>query len=287
MNVLTAIPTLDMAPRPRAVVYRTKGRPHGPVTRLMSPSDIGQLLKPFVFLDHIDVKDPSRNNFSGFGLHPHSGIATLTWLLEGAAHYEDNLGRRGEIHQGWVEWMHAGGGAWHGGSLGDCGRLRGFQLWVALPPEAELGEAYSQYLRPQELSTHGPVTVLLGKHGAARGLIEPPSPINYFSVKLKAGQIWRYQPPQGHEVAWAAVSTGRLHSSASIEAGEFVAFEEGEGVIAFEAESDAEFVIGSGTKHPHDLVLGYYSVHTSADALREGEARIRQLGQRLRDEGRL
>jgi len=287
MNVLNAILSPETATRPRAVVYRTKGRSHGPVTRLMSPSDMGELLKPFVFLDHIDVKGPSREGFSGFSLHPHSGIATLTWLFEGAVRYEDNLGRRGEIHQGWVEWMHAGGGAWHGGSPGERDRLRGFQLWVALPPEAELAEAHSRYLRPQELSTHGPVTVLLGEHGAAKGSIEAPSPINYFSVRLKAGQDWHYQPPQGHQVAWAAVSSGRLRSSASIEAGEFVAFEEGNRAIAFEAESDAEFVIGSATKHPHDLVLGYYSVHTSAEALRAGEARIRQVGVRLREEGRL
>ncbi|HEX6703805.1 MAG TPA: pirin family protein [Albitalea sp.] len=287
MSVLNAIPSPDVAARVRAVVYRTMGHAHGPVTRLMSPSDMGKMLKPFVFLDHIDFSGPSLDSFSGFGLHPHSGIVTITWLFEGEVRYEDNLGRRGVIRPGWVEWMHAGGGAWHGGSLGDSNRLRGFQLWIALPPEAELGEAFSQYLAPQALSTHGPVTVLLGEHGSAKGLIEAPSPINYFSVKLKAGQAWHFQPPQGHQVAWAAVSKGRLRSSVSIEAGEFVAFEEGEGAIGFEAESDTDFVIGSAAKHPHDLVLGHYSVHTSADALHQGEARIRQIGQRLRREGRL
>ena len=53
---------------------RTRGQSHGPITRLMSPSDFGRLLKPFVFLDLIDNQGKP---FSGFGLHPHSGIATL------------------------------------------------------------------------------------------------------------------------------------------------------------------------------------------------------------------
>lgn len=287
MNTLDVAPSPKTAARPRAVVYRTKGRKHGPITRLMSPSDMGEILKPFVFLDHIDAEGLSRDKLPNFSLHPHSGIATLTWLFEGAFTYEDNLGRHGELRKGWVEWMHAGAGAWHGGGFADVPRLRGFQLWVALPPEAELGEAYSQYHAPQPSSTHGPVTVLMGKYEAATGFVDAPSPINYFSVKLKAGETWNYQPPLGHKVAWAAVSTGRVRSSASIEAGEIVAFEEGETALSFEAELDAEFVIGSAAKHPHDLVLGYYSVHTCAEALNKGESRIRELGQRLREQGRL
>jgi redox-sensitive bicupin YhaK (pirin superfamily) len=65
----------------RRIARRTRGHSEGSITRLMSPSDFGQILKPFVFLDLFDNKGiPSR----GFGLHPHSGIATLTYLLEGS-----------------------------------------------------------------------------------------------------------------------------------------------------------------------------------------------------------
>jgi redox-sensitive bicupin YhaK (pirin superfamily) len=57
------------------IAKRTLGQKHGPITRLMSPSDFGRLLKPFVFLDLIDNQGTP---FTGFGLHPHSGIATVT-----------------------------------------------------------------------------------------------------------------------------------------------------------------------------------------------------------------
>jgi redox-sensitive bicupin YhaK (pirin superfamily) len=64
---------------PRKIVRRTTGTRHGPITRLVSPSDLGQMLKPFVFLDHFVLPAAA----AGIGLHPHSGIATLTYLFEG------------------------------------------------------------------------------------------------------------------------------------------------------------------------------------------------------------
>jgi hypothetical protein len=58
---------------------------------------------------------------------------------------------------------------------------------------------------------------------------------------------------------------------------EMVVFEEGNGRVDLLAEGDTELVLGSAVKHPHPLVLGSYSVHTSVDALRLGVAGIRQL----------
>src|ERR1043166_2573564 len=70
-------PGESMHPRStRSIVQRTRGGTHGPVTRLMSPSDLGEILKPFVFLDLFDHEGAP---FDG-GLHPHSGIATLTYV---------------------------------------------------------------------------------------------------------------------------------------------------------------------------------------------------------------
>ena len=67
--------------RPRTIVRRTRGSRHGAITRLMSPSDFGQVLKPFVFLDLFDLKGAS----SGMGLHPHSGIATVPYYSREAS----------------------------------------------------------------------------------------------------------------------------------------------------------------------------------------------------------
>lgn len=55
--------------------------------------------------------------------------------------------------------------------------------------------------------------------------------------------------------------------------------------IEFEALTDAGFVLGSAIKHPYDLVTGNYSVHTTADALRQGESNIAAIGRRLHNQG--
>ena len=174
------------------IAERTRGRKHGPITRLMSPSDFGRLLKPFVFLDLIDNEGTP---FSGFGLHPHSGIATVTYIAEGSVRYEDTNGATGLLPAGGIEWMRAGGGVWHGGGLGDPGRTRGFQLWIALPPELELGPSESVYLSPETVPHDGPARVLIGSYGGAASSIKAPSPMNYLAVRLKPGERWSYQPP--------------------------------------------------------------------------------------------
>jgi redox-sensitive bicupin YhaK (pirin superfamily) len=266
------------------IAKRTRGQKHGPITRLMSPSDFGRLLKPFVFLDLIDNQGAS---FSGFGLHPHSGIATVTYIAEGSVRYEDTNGATGLLPAGGIEWMRAGGGVWHGGGLGDPGRTRGFQLWIALPPELELGSSESLYLSPEAVPLDGPARVLIGSYGTATSSIKAPSPINYLAVRLKPGERWRYQPPAGHTVLWTAVGKGSILVPDELQQGELAAFTRSSAGLEFEAQSDAEFVLGSAVPHNYDLVLGSHSVHTSVEALREAETRISDIRTRLVGQGRL
>ncbi len=274
--------TLALAKSPpprlaRAIMQRTRGRTHGPITRLMSPSDFGEILKPFVFLDLFDHEGPPFNG----ALHPHSGIATLTYVAEGTVSYIDPHNVRGTLPAGGVEWMQAGRGMWHGGGLDKAGRTRGFQLWIALPPELELGPVISIFQAPEEVPQTGPARVLLGSYGSASNAIAAPSPINYLALRLKAGERWVYQPPAGHTVLWVALAAGVLSAPQELRGGDLAAFEPSSKAVEFEALTDTEFVLGSAAPHQHDLVLGYYSVHTSPDALRDGEAHIASIRKRL------
>ena len=268
----------------RRIVHRTRGSSHGPITRLVSPSDLGELIKPFVFLDHFDAQPKGAPRF---GIHPHSGIATFTLLLSGSVAYEDTTGKSGVLPAGGLEWMRAGGGVWHDGRPADPSRMHGLQLWVALPPELENAAPESQYVAPGEVPQDGPVSVTLGRYGALRSPVRAPESINYLHVKLQDGERWRYEPPAGHTVAWVFAYAGQIDSPEPVAAGELAVFEESNGSLEFLARGDTGFVLGSAVKHPHDLVLGYYSVHTSATALAQGEAEIQRIGQRLRAEGRL
>jgi redox-sensitive bicupin YhaK (pirin superfamily) len=260
----------------RPIVLRTRGFQHGPITRLVSPSDIGELIKPFVFLDLFDIAAATA---PAFGWHPHSGIATLTVLHKGAIEYQETTGVKGILPAGGVEWMRAGGGVWHTGAA--LQQAKGFQLWIALPEELENSPSQSHYLSPEQVPEEMPARVILGSHGRAKSAILSPQKINYLDVQLAAGEGWTYQPPLDHEVAWLAVSDGTIRTPEPVSAGEFVAFEESNGALFIQADRASRFVLGSAAKHPHDLVLGNYSVHTTRAALAAGESQIQRIGNQL------
>src|SRR5438552_6136362 len=132
----------------REIVYRTREDTHGPIARLVSPSDLGELIKPFVLLDRFDFDARAAPMEMELGWHPHSGIATVTVVLE-------------------------------------SGRVKGFQLWVALPPELENMANASHYVMPEEVPVEGPVRVILGAYGKAK------SPIASASHELPRGELAR------------------------------------------------------------------------------------------------
>ena len=268
---LSHVPVTEPAAAPRAIALRTRGNTHGPITRLVSPGDVGELLKPFVFLDLFSLQP---GGFGGFGWHPHSGIATVSVILEGATTYEETTGAKGVLAAGAVECMRAGGGVWHTGGLNGTERVQGYQLWVALPSEQEQAPAASQYLQAEAVPAEGPYRVILGSYGNAHSPISALTGMNYLVVDLKAGEHWQYQPPAGHTVAWLAVHAGKLLTPEPVVAGELVVFEASNSALSLVAEGPTSFVLGSAIPHPHELVLGRYSVHTSSAALARGEAKI-------------
>jgi redox-sensitive bicupin YhaK (pirin superfamily) len=171
---------------------------------------------------------------------------------------------------------------WHDGGALPGEPLRIFQLWVALPAAQENSPAESQYVEAAQVEQDGPVRVVLGSHGVARSLIRSPAGIDYFHVRLRDGEHWRYVPPTGHIVGWLAVDEGHLQAAEPVEEGELAVFDESERAIEVRANGPTSFVVGTAIKHPHQLVLGHYSVHTSAEALQRGEAEIQRIGKGLR-----
>lgn len=266
----------------RDIVRRTRGRRQGAITRLVSPSDIGELIKPFVFLDLFDI---SVSGAPTFGWHPHSGIATLTVVHKGAIEYQETTGVKGVLSAGGVEWMRAGRGVWHTGAALE--ESKGFQLWIALPAELENAPSQSQYLSADQVPEENAARVIVGSHGRAKSAILAPERINYLDVQLTAGERWIYRPPLGHVVAWLAVSDGELRTPEPVSAGELVVFEESNDALVIQADAASRFVLGSAAKHPHDLVLGDYSVHTTPAALVAGETEIQRIGHQLAAAGLL
>ena len=262
----------------RSIVARTTGRTHGVITRLMSPSDLGQLVKPFVFLDY-GVMPPSN---APIGMHPHSGLATLSLPITGGFGYEDTTGKSGIVNAGGLEWMKAGNGVWHDGYAAGKDPLEFYQLWLALPAAEENAPAQSQYITAEEVPVVGSVKVLLGQYQRTQSPIRSAPGINYFLVQLKDGEVWRYEPEANQNVAWLSVFRGELNTPETVRKGEMVVFAESTNAITIRAKGDCAFVFGAAIKHPHELVLGYYSVHTSKKTLQQGEQEINRIGNQLR-----
>jgi len=263
----------------RRIVRKTRGQGHGAIVRLMSPSDLGEVVKPFVFLDLFEGDMRIMQN--AMNLHPHSGIATITVFTKGDVRYDDPEAGQGPLAYGGVEWMRASGGVWHGKEIaaGDSARVQGFQLWVALPPELENAVPDSQYVEATEMKQAGPAHVIVGAYQGAQSPVRAPDGLNYLLVTLKPGESWTYSPPTGHAVGWVALAQGELEADGRLRAGDMAVYEDGEAGVTLTAggADDAVFVLGSAVPHAHALHLGYYSVHTTADALVKGEARIAEL----------
>ena len=258
----------------RRIVARTSGQRHGPITRLMSPGDLGQLLKPVIFLDYVEAEGAGPI----FGFHPHSGIATLTFPLTFDIEHTTSTGQVDIVQQRGVEWVVAGSGIWHKARPLNGVRMLAFQTWFALPPTHELAQPAAMFLQPDDVPRVGPATVLLGTYENASSRIDAPFDACYLWVELSAGERWIYQPSSQHDIAWTFAQSGELFIHGETLNRELAVFEEGQGALHFEASDNCAFLVASAAKLPQDLALGYYSVHSSPENLSTGERRIKEIG---------
>src|SRR5213075_2215669 len=105
------------------------------------PNRYADAVGPFVFLDHIaptihSADEPTHKN--GSGAHPHRGIATLSYILNGEEEHFDSMGNYGKVGSGGIQWMKAGNGIIHDGNLNTDPQANdrlthGFQFWINLP----------------------------------------------------------------------------------------------------------------------------------------------------------
>jgi redox-sensitive bicupin YhaK (pirin superfamily) len=114
----------------------------GFTVRRLLPSADRQAVGPFVFFDHFGPITAQPGDNHDVRPHPHIGLATVTYLFEGAMMHRDSTGVVQRIEPGAVNWMTAGRGIVHSERtpkdlLGTERRCHGLQLWVALPPEHE------------------------------------------------------------------------------------------------------------------------------------------------------
>ena len=129
---------------------------------------------PFLLLDDFRSGKP-EDYLAGFPRHPHRGIETVTYMLEGTVDHEDSMGNTGSIGAGDVQWMTAGSGIIHQEMPGPVnGRMGGFQLWVNLPRASKMMDPRYQEIKSDKIPVLSPrndisIRVIAGKVNKTRG----------------------------------------------------------------------------------------------------------------------
>lgn len=130
---------------------------------------------PFLMLDAFDAKDP-RDYTKGFPWHPHRGIETVTYLIEGKIEHGDSLGNSGVIGNGDCQWMTAGSGIIHQEMPKEAERMLGLQLWLNLPAKDKMTEPkyrdITAAMIPKVEEAHATVRVISGTFKGVEGAIQ-------------------------------------------------------------------------------------------------------------------
>lgn len=165
------------------------------------------LLDPFLLLDDFRSKNPADYK-AGFPWHPHRGIETITYVLDGDVEHGDSMGNRGIISAGDVQWMTAGSGIIHQempqGNL--KGQMYGFQLWANLPAHSKMMDPrYREVKRNSipvvSLSNGASAHVICGEVNGVRGPVQDiVTDPEYLDVEIPAGKSFEHPVKNDHTV---------------------------------------------------------------------------------------
>jgi len=160
-------------------------------------------LDPFLLLDEFGSENKD-DYMAGFPPHPHRGIETVTYMLEGKFEHKDSTGAKGIMSSGDVQWMKTGGGIIHSEmpAMSD-GKLHGFQLWVNMPAKLKMSKPEYIYLDAKQIKIYKDeekkIKIIAGKFKNYEGLIKGHNvePI-YFDIELREENEFKFDLPLNH-----------------------------------------------------------------------------------------
>lgn len=213
------------------------------------------LFDPFLLLDDFRGDHPSQF-IKGFPWHPHRGIETITYMLEGTVEHGDSLGNQGVIGPGEVQWMTAGSGIIHQEMPqgNPQGRMGGFQLWANLPAAQKMMDPRYRDITQAQIpvvTTPAGVTIRLicgeaqGVSGPAKDIVIEPQ---YLDVTVPAHTLSMHPTPAGHTVFAYVIEGQASFAPGAAELGDhsLVLYEDGDSIEVVTAEEAVRFLLISG-----------------------------------------
>ena len=211
------------------------------------------LFDPFLLFDHFAFNDPVEGPIRGFPMHPHRGIETVTYMLEGSTAHRDSLGNSGLIGPGDVQWMTSGRGILHEEMprRGESGNIYGFQLWVNLPSQLKMTEPRYQEVNAATIPTYEKdgikIRVVAGQaNGVAGPVTEIAASPLYLDVELALDKEWT-QPVESGHTALAYVFEGEaVFADKTVEAVRMIKFNDGDQIRVKTENSSVRFMLIAG-----------------------------------------
>ena len=247
--------------------------------RSISPSR-DNLFDPFLLFDHFAFNDPIEGPLVGFPMHPHRGIETVTYMLEGSVHHRDSLGNSGLIGAGDVQWMTSGSGIMHEEMprRSQEGNVFGFQLWVNLPAALKMSQPRYQEVNAETIpmveKEGAKIRLVAGEVEGVQGPVTEiaANPV-YIDVELESGSAFSYSIPRGHTaVAYvfegeAAFGVDDQGQGKLIEAVHMVEFSDGEQLqIQTTPDSGVRFMLIAGAPFKEPIApYGPFVMSTSEE----------------------
>ena len=248
----------------------------------MLPNRYAGAAGPFVFLDHIGptkhaADEPIQKN--GNGAHPHRGIATLTYILNGEEEHFDSKGNYGKIHSGGVQWMKAGNGIVHDGNFNVDSQTNdllthGFQFWINLPSKNKAEPPQHLALQANEVpqqkldNNEGWIKVIAGEYENLASKIPNYSEQFLYHIHLEAGKQFSIATENGMEYAAFLPLHNAVINDTEFRKGEFIEFDRNEGTIEIDNNSEVaiDIILFGGEKYTEPIVAeGPFVMNTQSE----------------------
>ena len=230
---------------------------------------------PFLMLD--EFRSDNKNDYiGGFPPHPHRGIETVTYMLQGEFEHEDSTGAKGRMTSGDVQWMKTGSGIIHSEMPAmSGGKLHGFQLWINMPAKLKMKKPEYIYIDSKKMSVHEDknkkVKVIAGKFERAEGPVKGHNiePI-YFDVELNKNKEFNYNLPSTHNTFIYLIS-GEIEIGKKkhnkVKDSTLILLSKGED-LKVKAKSNTKFLVISGKPINEEIARGGpFVMNTKAEIL--------------------
>ncbi len=238
-----------------------------------------QMIDPFIFLNHHGPQIyPPNNNGLPFGAHPHRGMETVTFILDGDISHKDSGGHESVIESGGVQWMTAGSGLIHAEVSSDKfkkegGPLEILQLWVNLPKRLKMTKPQYYGKQKDEISIwksdDKKVTaeVVSGSFKGVKGAFDTLTPINLSVVKFIPDTNLELQIPKTENIFFYVIKGELEVNEIKVPALHLADFSKNDEILHISASEESILLLGHAKPFEEKVVFGGPFVMNSEDEL--------------------